>query len=602
MESANMAGRNVQTYTLENKNTLRKLATLRNEGQLCDLMFIFPDGSQIEAHKAIVCQYSSVIKARCVDIDQHKLQVLCTDIDNEQAINPSILNIMLDYIYGLSITIRHEYIQDIMRLAIKLNIPEFLGDCDKILFENKALGPSDLMINAQNIKQEQTGSGYETGQVSDFGMADQPLVTPSTSFDGANLQEPIDEKAAKPPGRRKRKATKVVKASVEQLPEPQSDEDDDMMDNPLDDDTDEYEADNFTAIKAEEADSDYNESASPKKRKRSKAKKTTVSTKRSHQKKTATLDPLFCKECDQKFDAYKDAAEHHKGVHNLIVCDVCAKIFDNEADLRRHSVLHSGNPPRIRINQAGKAVFQCDVCDKQFAIEPRCLLRNHSFKANSTRRYIEHLKTHHGDRPMICKICGVGKRTMSVYLLHQDMHLGMSVHVCRLCNKSFQHRDSLGTHLNHIHNEEYKRKAQRICEKCGKLCKSRAAYMYHKKSAHDEAGPVICDVCNKEFSNNHKLRAHYAYHQKTVLCPECGKQFTYKSKLQRHIRQMHSIKAKSGIPCEICAVMYSDKVALAEHMSTDHMTKPMDSSFTNNFYHSTSNFLDSNPTYVGSNN
>ncbi|CAH1786597.1 unnamed protein product, partial [Owenia fusiformis] len=428
-----MAQANLQMYTLENRNVLKKLAVMRNTGQLCDLRFLFPDGSQILAHKAIVCQYSSFIAARCVDIDQHLLTIISTEIDDEQEIESQSLDIILDYIYGLSVQIRQGEIKEVMRLAIKLNIPEFLTDCDQMLFENK---PDSM----HSIKQEQSTVGYDQhratydqqrteydqqssaydqhstsyeGQVSDYEAANQSIATPSTSFqespytsfDPSNIEQMKSES-----GSMKRKGDaaeskdgdwKKAKEEVGAKYEPQSGSDDDEHDNieedndDFDGDTDEYEAERIVGAKQEEVrpEADDGEVDVDQKAKEAEVGVITIKKKKKKKKKPkikpeeetpkpkekrrhvrSIPDALICKDCDTKFETYAIAAEHQKTIHNVIVCDICAKKFENEADLRRHNVLHADGT--LYVNNAGKLVFRCAVCPEEFPVLPR--LKNHS--------------------------------------------------------------------------------------------------------------------------------------------------------------------------------------------------------------------------------
>lgn len=107
------------------------------------------------------------------------------------------------------------------------------------------------------------------------------------------------------------------------------------------------------------------------------------------------------------------------------------------------------------------------------------------------------------------------------------------VHACDLCAKSFTTVYSLSMHKKSIHFGIY----SHACTKCERGFNSRASLESHLRT-HTGERPFVCDLCNKPFSqssslNLHKKTIHHRIHLYT--CEVCDRGFSCISNLKRHV-------------------------------------------------------------------
>ena len=228
-----------------------------------------------------------------------------------------------------------------------------------------------------------------------------------------------------------------------------------------------------------------------------------------------TVDPLAPPLLEKKHRGRPPGLVCKKFIH---LCDFkdCGMSFQRRYHYLEHYRTHTGEKP-----------YACEICGKKFN-------RNYALKL--------HQRTHTGEKPYQCDICGKQFSLGGDLSKHKQLHAGGVLYRCKLCGKGMRTGKENADHRR-MHEGGI------FCPHCGKSFKQLQSMKDHMNSAHTHTKWYICAVCGKQFTYTSGLRSHLRVHKtdKTdcpFKCEDCGKCFAWMSALNRHRRQVHKIVKK----------------------------------------------------------
>ncbi|XP_026865510.2 zinc finger protein 142 isoform X2 [Electrophorus electricus] len=165
------------------------------------------------------------------------------------------------------------------------------------------------------------------------------------------------------------------------------------------------------------------------------------------------------------------------------------------------------------------------------------------FKTRS--HLMEHMRLHFPDPSLQCPTCKHYFTSKSKLRVHMLRESGEKRHCCHLCEYSAVERNTLRRHLISVHG--------------------------HQGEDDHATDPYTCPTCQKSFHQSQALKSHMKTHHMThdgqpLLCFQqgCSFQSTEKKQIQKHIIDVHGVKA-TECRHHACSALFGSQEDMEAH-------------------------------------
>ncbi|CAH2217572.1 jg444 [Pararge aegeria aegeria] len=220
-----------------------------------------------------------------------------------------------------------------------------------------------------------------------------------------------------------------------------------------------------------------------------------------------------CQVCKCNFETF-GSIERHMNVHyRNYICEECGTGYATKSRLKAHSKQHIGGS------------FQCETCKKVYTTPMK--LKNH---VDVVHKMVKRFKCTKCDE----RFTEYFKRQKHMVEKHG---LAKLEYKCNVCDKTFDRRYILSTHMkrDHLEQRDYQ------CEMCSYTCFTRNELKFHMIK-HNGERIFECSVCKKSYARKKTLREHMRIHtnDRRYVCKVCGQAFVQNCSLKGHIKTHHS--------------------------------------------------------------
>ena len=172
-------------------------------------------------------------------------------------------------------------------------------------------------------------------------------------------------------------------------------------------------------------------------------------------------------------------------------------------------------------------------------------------------------------------------------LEHQTFHLAFHSR-CRYCRNEFRpfERRNILKHKDYVEAEKLLKWADnRTCSFCLVKYKNKFEREIHEATVHENKGKYKCESCEKTYSDKNALAYHVSNkhggknEDEKPRCKLCPSKFTTEANLKRHLETVHS---DTKFECEHCGDKFTRQDTLNSHLKEQHKNLNVNLDFVEN--------------------
>ncbi|XP_058451826.1 zinc finger protein 664-like [Malaya genurostris] len=237
-------------------------------------------------------------------------------------------------------------------------------------------------------------------------------------------------------------------------------------------------------------------------------------------------------------------------------CYICNKSFTNIQEFKYHETQHSN------------LMMKCNFCLQTFSCSRTFKLHMDHHKMRNTLP----------DGRFKCDLCEATFKLYGNLIIHRRSHTGERPYPCSICGRAFSTSSNMKTHMNVVHSQDRPYK----CQQCYKSFNSETRLRSHLETHSNAMGVGVsdfgnseltstCKICNKTFSHPSYLTIHYRVHtgERPYQCKFCSSAFATSGNLKVHMRIHATLKVRP-YKCNLCTKSFLHASNLSVHKKTQH--------------------------------